>query len=185
MEAKNIGIKKKMDLAYKLISENGGFLRNTIFQQTRDQHLAEDIFQDFFMSIVKNPVSNNIQNLDAYLKRLVRNDVIDAIRRQKTITNNKDKYYRHRKINMNFVTNPADLLIKKEQKKQIYSIARKNLPPSQFRAISLRYDHGFTISETAKKMKIDSRSVSRYLSVGLKKLNEDLSSYKDDLYECA
>lgn len=184
MEA-NIAIKKKMDLAYKLISENGGFLRNAIFQQTHDQHLAEDIFQDFFMSIVKNPVSDNIQQLHAYLNKLVKNDVIDAIRRQKTIIKNKNKYYDHRKKMHNSTSNPADLLARKEQKNHIYSVAKKNLPPSQFMAITLRYDHGFTISETAKKMKIDSRSVSRYLSVGLKKLNEDLSSYKDELYECA
>ena len=58
-----------------------------IYRITRNRHLAEDILQEFFVRLYRNPPETPVEKPRAYLMRIVHNLTIDALRKQH---NNED-----------------------------------------------------------------------------------------------
>jgi DNA-directed RNA polymerase specialized sigma24 family protein len=56
----------------------------------------------------------------------------------------------------------------------MFELIRRHLPKNEATAMALRYKDNYNIHETAKKMDVKPKSVSRYLSVGTKKLRQVL-----------
>jgi DNA-directed RNA polymerase specialized sigma subunit len=61
-------------------------------------------------------------------------------------------------------------VIDKEETEKMLNLMQKNLSAKEAEAITLRYFNEDKISHVAQKMGIQKRSVSRYISVGLKKV---------------
>ena len=62
----------------KIFEENSDMIRSAIRSQVNDKSIIDDIFQNLFLSLVHNPVPSNIENIKAYIRQAVRNDVIDS-----------------------------------------------------------------------------------------------------------
>ena len=58
---------------------------------------------------------------------------------------------------------------------KILEIIERHLSKTEIKAIVLRYQNQFEIEDVAREMNIKPRSVSRYISVGIKKIRQLLN----------
>jgi hypothetical protein len=72
-------IHKRVGLAAEVFGKYGDEILETICFNVDDQSMANDIFQDFFISLVRKPIPQNIKDVRGYLYKVVINDVIDFL----------------------------------------------------------------------------------------------------------
>ena len=166
--------KNNVNIAAKIFAEHADFIYAIIYRKVRNEAQADDLFQDFFLSLVSKPVPTGIKNIRSYLYRAITNDIIDANRRVKRY---QTRIQRYAEV-LNYVTNnntPENALIVEENDK-IFKLISRCLPSSEAQAITLRFKDNRDIEEVAAKMNVNKRSVSRYISVGLKKIRQFLTT---------
>lgn len=152
-----------------IFEEHAGFIRTVIGFHVKDKNLADDIFQDFFLSLNTKPMPSGVTNVKGYLYRSIANDVADAGRRVKRYQSLLQRYAQH--LELKTAKNRPEIHISKtEEIEKILRTIKRHVSRSEAQAIELRHVNGYDIMETAKKMGVKKRSVSRYLSVGLNKI---------------
>jgi len=160
--------------ATKIFTEYEDFIHMVICSQVKNESHADDLFQDFFLSLVSKPIPHNVKNIKSYLYRAISNDIVDT-QRQAGRQKEKIKKYKER---CNFSINksePENALIKDEQMNKMFDLIKERLTSSQSQAITLRYVTNHTIKEIAEKMGVKTTSASRYICTGLRKIRQ---SYK-------
>lgn len=168
-----------VDRAAEIFSEYGDFIRAIIrYQVSNDAH-ADDLFQDFFLSLVSKPVPAGIQNVKSYLYRAIINDIVDAARRVESYKTQISKYAECLNYSIN-KNRPENALVKIEQINKMFRLIEGRLQRGEAQAITLRYKNNYNIKEVAKKMHVNKRTVSRYISVGLSKVRQLLILRKDN-----
>ena len=163
--------------AAEIFSEYGDFIRAVIRYQVSNDAQADDLFQDFFLSLVSRPLPAGIQNVKSYLYRAITNDIVDAARRVEKYKTRMNKYaeYLNYSINKN---RPENALIEIEQTNKMFRLIEGWLRRSEAQAITLRYRNSYNIKEVAEKMHVNNRTVSRYISAGLSKVRQFLTVKK-------
>jgi len=159
--------------ASQVFSEYGDFIHAVIRYKIGDPDQADDIFQDFFLSLVSKPLPPNVRNVKSYIYRAIINDTFDAVRRVERYRRQL-KYltkFSNRAINKN---GPENALIESEERAKMFRLIESLLPGSEAEAVVLRLRSEKDIGEIAGRMNISKRSVSRYLCVGLKKIRKFL-----------
>jgi RNA polymerase sigma factor (sigma-70 family) len=172
-------IPKSVKLASEIFEQYGDEIRAIIHYNVKDQTKADDIFQNFFVSIVHKPIPPDIQNVKAYLYRAVTNDVIDDSRQKKCHQDHINKYVECYK---NFIVteDPQSIAVKIEDTKRMFQLIESRLPKREAQVVLQRYGYGFSTTDAAKKTHTEKRSVSRYLSSALKKMRVFISQYEDE-----
>lgn len=160
-----------ISFATRIFAEYGEFIYKIAFYKVRDKNLADDLFQNFFLSTVINPIPANIKNIKSYIYRAIINDSFDEIRRVKKQQKLMENYARKPNFSINNYGS-EDALIKEEWYYKVFEIIGGLLSPNETQAIKLRYKDGFSIDEVAEKMGVKKESVSRYISIGLKKVRQ-------------
>lgn len=160
-----------VDIAARIFAEYGDFIYCIIRSEVKDEAQADDLYQDFFVSLVSNPVPVDAQNIKGYLYRAIINDIADAGRRTKRykILMNKYADYLNFSINKN---GSSDAFINEGQINEIFRVVGEQLSPTEAKAMALRYRNGCNIKETAKKMNVKKETVNRYICMGLKKIRQ-------------
>lgn len=161
--------------ASKLFAEHGSFIRAVILSKVKDKVQADDIFQDFFLDLVRKPVAKHIMNIRSYLYRAITNDVVDSIRRRQRYELLIGRYSGSYDYSIN-VIGVEDAIITEEEINNVLRIIERQLKSCEFRAVTLRYGKGMSVEEVANIMHIKRRSVSRYVSVGIKKIRQLLTA---------
>ena len=168
--------------ATAIFSEHCDFIRAVIRYKIKDESMAEDLFHNFFLSLVSRPVPAEVRDIKGYIYRAIINDVTDHIRhlgRYQALTHRCADY---NKLTVNNRL-PEDALMEKEQTDRMIELIRKRVTRNEFKAITSRYRDGLSIKEAADRMSINNRSVSRYISTGLRKVKQFLTfaqEVKDD-----
>jgi len=160
--------------AARIISEYGNFIRTIICYKVKDEDIAEDLFQDFYLSLVSKPIPAEVRNVRSYLYKVILNDILDAARRIERYKSRINKYANYSKYSINKNT-PENALIETEETDKMFESIEGWLQRRESQAISLRYRDNFDVKETAKKMNVDDRTVSRYVSSGLSKIRHYLT----------
>jgi len=173
---------ENMQRASEVFAAYGGFIRAIIRLQVKDQAQAEDLYQDLFLALLQRPIPESVKNIKAYLYRAIANDAVNVVRRAQTDRTLRRKYGKRPNNSVNKYR-PENALIEKEQMDIMFELIRGRLPKSQTNAITLRYWHHYDIKEVAKQMGVDVRSVSKYVSVGLRKIRHHLMAKQDDYYD--
>ena len=151
-------------------SEYGGFILQVIRSQVNNEELAEDLFQDFFLSLICRPIPDNIENMKSYLYRAVTNDIIDFRRKNK---NNQECLSFSENYPDNVIDEaPYKQLVIVEEVQKMLQLIKKKLPHSQAFAITSRYKNDDSIGEIARKMNVAKQSVSSYISSGIQTIRE-------------
>ena len=166
--------RSNVEIASRLFAEHGSFIQAIIRSRVKDEAQADDIFQDFFLDLVCRPMPKYVRNIKSYLYRAIANDTVDYIRRREryeALIGRCSEQYSN-SINE---TSVEDALITEEEIGKVLRIIERQLDSCEYRAITLRYGSSMNIKEVAEKMHIKSRSVSRYISVGLKKVRQLLT----------
>lgn len=179
LSVKKSSAPSNVDRAAEIFSKYGDFILAVIRYQVGNDVQADDLFQDFFLSLVSRPIPTGIQNIKSYLYRAITNDIVDAARRVQKYQARMHKYAEclDYSINKNTLENA---LIRKEEINKMFKLIEGRLPHSEARAITFRFRNNFNIKEVAKKMHVNNRTVSRYISVGLSKVRQFFSVKKGD-----
>ncbi len=164
----------RVNIAAKVFGQYGDFIHTVIRCKVRNEAMVDDLFQDFFLSIVSKPPPPSLRNIKGYLYRALIHDIIDAVRCMERYEGHIRKY--GNKLNCSINKNGfEDALIEKEELDRLFALIRERLPESESEAIALRYRDSHSIKEVAKKMGVEKRTVSSYISVGLKKIRQLLT----------
>ena len=162
-----------VDAAAKIFTEYGDFILMVIRYNVKNETQADDLFQDFFLSLVASPLPAGVQNVKGYLYRAITNKIIDAIHRVESYQNHMYKYAKHLNRSINKKT-PENAFIEAEETKKMFELIEMRLRSSHAQAITLRYKNNYEIKEVARKMNVRNASVRKYIYVGLSKIRQSL-----------
>ena len=172
-------IRKRVGLAAEVFERYGDEIRAIIYFNVKDKSKTDDIFQEFFVSIVRKPIPSEIQDIRAYLYRAITNDVIDVSRQTKNHQDHIHKYAECRK-HFQIPEDPQKNALQMESTKKMFQLIESRLPKREAEVVVQRYGYGLSITDTAEKMNVNKRFVSRYLSLALKKMREFVPKNADD-----
>ena len=156
--------------AAKLFAEHGVFIRSVINYNIKNQALSDDLFQDLFLHFVSKPIPAEVQHIRGFLYKVISDRNKDAFRKINRYQENLRKYaYAERKKGA-IKHRPDSAVIKAEEAERMFSLIARHLSPTEAHAVMLRYRNDCDVTEVAKKMRVKPRSISRYVSIGLKKI---------------
>jgi len=143
--------------------------------KTKDRELSLDITQDTFTKFWEYIIKgSDIQKERPLLYRIAGNLVIDNYRKKKEILVedfSEGSYQEH------LISDNQQEMENKIDGEKAITLLHK-LPESMREIINLRFIHDFSITEIAKTLDIETKTVSVYLHRGLKKLREILEEYE-------
>lgn len=157
--------------AAQIFEKHGDDIHTIIRFNVKDNALADDVFQEFFLSIMNNSIPASIKDIKGYLYRAVTNDIIDVARRTKNARERIQRYAECRRYSI-IQDDPENIVIQAEETEQMFRVIERQLPRCEAQAIIQRFRHDRDISQTAKAMKVKKRTISRYLCVALKKIRQ-------------
>lgn len=164
---------KGVERGSAIFSKHGDFIRGVIRYHAKNEAQADDIFQDFFLSLVSRPVPTNIQNIKSYLYRAITNDIVDGTRRIEKYQGRMHRYAERLKYSPT-EDNPENALIRNEETDKIVRLIERRLRRSEAQAVILRYRNDYKIKDIAAQMGVNNRTVTGYVSTGLKKIRRFL-----------
>jgi len=144
----------------------------------KDQDTAENLVQEVFVRLwEKRENIANIDHLLSYLMRMVRNQSIDFLRKEKT----NSKIYNQLRPENSENTTEEQISKNEFEERLIKSIM--NLPERCRTAIEMSRFDGFTNKEIALKMEISVKGVEALIGRSLKLLRSELQEFLPSLYE--
>lgn len=170
-----------VERAAVIFDKYGDFIRSVIRFHIRNEPEADDVFQDLFLSLAAKPIPLEVQNVKGFLYKLLCDTVKDAYRR---IERYQSRINRYAKRNLRVAENrPETELISVEETKKMFDLIERQLPTQEALAVTLRYREDYNTGEAAEMMGVKHRSVSRYVSVGLKKIGNAIAKTQGGNYD--
>jgi RNA polymerase sigma factor (sigma-70 family) len=158
-----------VEAAAALFAEHGGFIRAIMRFQAQNEFLEEDLYQEFFLLLVAKPMPSNVYNIKSYLYRAISHFVVECRRRQASYERCLERHSKeirnsaHKRVARSAFIETADA-------DAAFRRWTGQLRRREAQAFRLRYRDNFSIGEIAAVMGVDRRTVSHYLSAGLKRL---------------
>ena len=159
-----------VDTASDIFAEHGDFIRSVIQFNVRNREMSEDLFQDMFIFFASKPIPSDVENIRAFIYRVVSDRVKDSYRSMDCYQKRLGKYAVEQ--DYNDYRCPEQRAIETEETEKMLDMIRQTLPEKQALAVEMRYNEDRDSVEVAEKMGIKSRSVSRYVCIGLKKIRQ-------------
>lgn len=143
--------------------------------KTKNRSLSLDITQETFMKFWEYIIKGtDIKNERPLLYRIAKNLVIDSYRKKKDIL---VEDFTAGSYNDHLRDDQQERMENKIDGEKAIGLLHK-LPESTREIINLRFIHDFSITEIAKTVGKDPKTVSVYLHRGLKKLKDILEEYE-------
>jgi RNA polymerase sigma factor (sigma-70 family) len=158
-------------MAYEVFAEHSSFIRAVISSRFKNEAQADDIFQNFFLSLIRKPVPEDVKDIKSYLYKAIINDIVDTARGVERYQALVHRYSEQLNFSINRI-GPEDALSIREETDKVLDLMGRHLRRSEFQAITLRYGNYADINEVAGKMGVNSGTVRRYISVGLAKIRK-------------
>ena len=174
-----IETEERVRQAEDIFETYGDEIRAMISLNVKEQSLADDVFQDLFLSVVHKPIPPHIDRIGAYLYRIITNDVIDETRKTNGYHDFVRGYGRHNSRRTRQEP-PEDDVIEIEDVRRMLQLIERQLPSREAEAVIRRHVYGDNIRDGAKEMNVDSRSFSRYLSRGKRRIRRLFGKGKED-----
>lgn len=154
-------------LAAEIFAKYGELIREFIRFKVVDENSVDDLYQNFFLSLVSRPPPGDVKNFKSYLYRAIMNDIIDFRR-----CNGRYQNLMHRYVEYcaKFEDCPEDKLIENEETNKILESIEKRLKKDEAEAVILRYRRNYKIKEIATTMGINNIAAWRYISKGVQKI---------------
>ena len=160
-----------VNTAEKLFMEYGDFIRTVIHYQVKNETHVDDLYQDFFLSLIVNPLPADVRNIKSFLHRAVINDIINDAQRAENYQNKMLRYSKRFNYPI-YKKTPEQVVIDTEETNKMFELIEKRLRRSEAQAITLRYKNNYHTKEVAMKMNVSSGSVRKYIYVGLSKIRQ-------------
>lgn len=168
--------------ATKIFGDYGDFIKKVICSQVQDNNLAEDVFQDFFLSLVSYPLPRDMRNVRAYLYKAITNDIVDATRRTAKYRACVHKYAElcNRPVAQK---TPEEVLLEIEETSRLFELIEKQLPRAEAEAVSLQYRDSYSVKEVAEAMGVANATARVYISDALDTLRRLLDGMEAGVME--
>jgi RNA polymerase sigma factor (sigma-70 family) len=164
-------VRDNVQAAAEVFLKHSHEIRAIIKYNVHDESVAEDVYQEFFLSLVSCPLPPDIGNMKRFLYRAITNDILTMVRRSKRCREHLQAYIQCNRNGMPGAGG-ADRVIGREERDKALDIVEKHLHPSEYKAIQGRMRYGKDNEKAARDLGIKKRSYIRYLSVGLKKIRK-------------
>jgi len=176
----NANIRKRVEQAAEIFEKHGDVIRAMIRFQVSDESKVDDIFQDLFLSVVEKPIPADMQNIKGYLYRAITNDVIDVARRTRSYRDRVSRYAESRERSTS-QEEPQNTVVQAEEIQKLFQLIEGQLPPCEAEAVIQRYRYDHDTACAAEQMRVDARTVSRYICVALKKIRQFIRENQGDV----
>jgi len=175
----NEDIHERLQCATQVFDEYGDVIRAMIRFRVNDESKADDIFQNFFLSLLHKPIPCQVRNIRGYLFRAINNHICDASRQAKRY---RDVIFEYSQSSIPTVTkeDPQNIALRSEEIREILQLITRRLSPREAKAIIKLYIYGWDKNQAAKSMCVKRRSFTRYICMGLKKLCLFMSEGNED-----
>lgn len=161
-------VKERVALASTIIHTYDSAIRGFIRSYVRNEHDADDIYQNVFLSLVRTPPTS-LEFLAAYLREIVRNHAADLARRAGSRARFASCYTNHRQDEP-ISADPVTVLMEVEHMCVMEEFCESVLPSHMARVLMERCGRGNSTSETAQKLGLKKRTVSRYYCIAVKRV---------------
>jgi RNA polymerase sigma factor (sigma-70 family) len=161
--------------ATAIFAEHGEFIRTVIRFQAGGKLDVEDLYQEFYLALIRRPVPPDVQNLRSYLYQAVIHHVISAIRLRETYAHGMKNYVKETRISINNQETRRAFIDEEHRNAAVAKLAR-HLQEREAQVFTLKFRDDCSIPEIATRMGINKRTVSRYLSESLRKLHRRLAA---------
>ena len=139
---------------------------------------AENLLQDAFMELWKNSDHiHEIQNMNAYMFRLVRNRCLDYLKHKVHERAYEEAVVIERKAAMDTLDMMGDAGLMAGELSGILNNAIQNLPPRCREIFLLSREEGLRYSEIAEQLSLSENTVSVQLGIALKRLRAVVDTY--------
>src|SRR5699024_8537745 len=143
----------------------------------KDQHLAEDAVQDIFIKLWSNRGKLKQSSIKGYLFAMMKNHLIDSIRKQKSNTKAKEEFRKvsqekHRR------DTTAEKVIYAEYKK-IASRAWESMSPEKRKVFEMKNFEELSNAEVAGKKNVSVNTVKTQFYLGSKYVRNYLKKHAD------
>ncbi|OHB64522.1 MAG: hypothetical protein A2Y76_01450 [Planctomycetes bacterium RBG_13_60_9] len=161
--------------ATRIFAEHGEFIRRVILFHVHEASRVEDVFQELFLKLVEQPIPANVVNVRGYLYQAIINDAADLARRQQDHRRHMEKYARQLRNSIHKRPSPTAILEEMEESESRFAYLVRRLRHREAQVVTLRYRDNYTVAEIAEKIGLHRRTVSRYLTSGLRELRRMLA----------
>lgn len=165
-------VQRRVQLARKLFTEQGEYIRSIVRYATSSNEYTDDLVHELFLFFVAKPVPDGILNIRGYLYKVIFDKVRDW---QRSHIRRQTRLRQYQELKIKQLTALCREGKQDENAQKIMDMIEKHLSRTEVRAIVLRYQSQYKIEDVAREMNIKPRSVSRYISVGLKKIRQLLN----------
>ena len=174
-------VRKRVIRAADIFERYGVLIRATIAANVGDDSEADDIFQDLFLALVRRPIPSNLPYIEAYLYRLIVNDIIDTDRRTKNYQARIHRYSDLTCVQVQEDVAADETAIQLEEVQRMFELIIKRLQRHESKAViaSLVDCH----RHAARKMGVKKRTFYRYVCTGLKKIREYVDKNEGEIDE--
>lgn len=162
--------------AAEIFNAQGDFIRAVIRFQTHNPSEEDDLFQEFFLTLIRKPLPANVRNIRSYLYRAIVNHVLDSVRMRENYRRIVRDYVEKTGIPINSSPARNVFIGDADEKDAVVAYFARYLQEREAQAFVLRYRDNFSIGEIAARMGVNVRTVSRYLSEGLRRLRKALAT---------
>jgi RNA polymerase sigma factor (sigma-70 family) len=166
-------VKCNIDIASEIFIEYWDFIYSVIRFKAGNEGVIDDLFQNFFLSLVQNPPAQDVKNIKGYLYRAIMNDVIDNARYVERYHNLINGYAEHSRYNKS-QTFREDNILDFEEINKVIDYIDKKLEFNEANAIKLRFKDELKIREIAEKIGVDNTTAWRYITKGLSEIRRFL-----------
>jgi RNA polymerase sigma factor (sigma-70 family) len=166
-------VQHRVQLARQLFIEQGEFIRSVVHSMASNDEYTDDLVHDLFIFFVAKPIPKEIVNIRGYLYKVVHDRFIDW---QRASIRYQTKIQQYRKVKSKTLSALSLEEKQHENAREILDIIERHLSKTEVKAILLRYQDQYAVEDVAKEMNVKPRSVSRYISVGLKKIRDLLKA---------
>ena len=143
-----------------------------------DTETSQDITQEIFVKVWEKRNEIEVQNIESFLYKLVRNSCIDHIKQLKVIDNKNHKWGEKIKFeelfHIDFIRDEPFILIQEELKSEIERTI-KSLPDRCREVFMLSRVDGLKNREIAEKLNINIKNVERHLSRAMHNFRDKFS----------
>lgn len=145
---------------------------------TRSTQQAEDLSQELFTKIwIKRAELKKLDNFEAWLTVLIRNQVYNYLKRNALEQKNLKKIYQLRPV----VTNSTEEIMLGKEYDRLYEEAVNQLPPQQKKVFLLSRKDGLKHEEIAHNLGISLNTVKNHMKAALFSIKTYLKGYISSL----
>ena len=156
--------------AEEVFLEYGEYIRSVIVHNLQDKNLADDIYQDYFLSLVSRPIPRDVKNVKKYIRTSIHKDIVDAVRRVQRYTKLVQHYSHYKESHSQHMHKPENALIQYEEVNRIFYQIENHLARCEAEAIVFRYKNEYETKEVAQKMGVKHKTAQTYIRKGLQKM---------------